>query len=130
MRPPNCPRKTPLNAPHLSITRPIRPTPIRTTVPLSDLPSVTSLAFYTSSCLSMRNLRWYVTPDPPAVHLTYVNRPIWLHPDASYRPWCRYTQYLHSLFLMCHPTTNWRPVTRAMIVQFCTRSLKFLAELS
>jgi len=113
-------RKSPISTAELiSLTRPIRPLPLRPAAiaALEDLPPITSTHFYTSFTPSMTHLRWHEIPDRDP-ELPNDRRPIWMHPLATYIPWCNHTKFLHRLY-MWYPTTHWRPITRSLVIRFC-----------
>ena len=116
-RPPGRLCKRPLR--DQSITRPIRPVPMRApVVELRDLPPITGDSFYSSYDLTLQNIMWHSTASSssiPAIHLK--DKPRWLSTFAFFIPGCPYTNYLHKLFIQC-PCNNWRPCTRSMVVSF------------
>ena len=109
--------------PSISITRPIRPHPIRSSYPLEDLPPVTSTHFYSTYDLSLQHMLLHEKK-----HFTFefsegCARPVWMHPDPPFVHWCNFTKFMHRLYLQC-PFTRWRPVTREMGWEFY-HALKF-----
>jgi hypothetical protein len=87
-------------------------------VHLSDLPPISNnRRFYSSYDASLQDIIWHDVEPLPQFIQTIVNRPRWFHPEALFDRSCPHTKYLHALFLQC-PISNWRPITRSMIVQF------------